>query len=189
MITKAELRKTYKQKRLQLSQDDHHVLSAKVIAKALLYLADKPQIQHIHVFLPINKLNEINTIPLINALAQQNKDIYTSVSDHLKKEMHTVKLAGDQNFIEDEFGIPIPAKRDAGDDNLIQLIFMPLLAYDLEGHRLGYGKGFYDRFLSKLPKEVVKVGLSFFSPERQIPVELHDIPLDVCINPDEILQF
>lgn len=189
MITKAELRKTYKQKRLQLSQNDHHALSAKVIARALHYLADKPQIQHIHVFLPIKKLNEINTIPLINSLAQQNKDIYTSISDHLKKEMRTVKITSDLNFVEDEFGIPIPAKRDVGDDNLIQLIFMPLLAYDLKGHRLGYGKGFYDKFLSGLPKEVVKAGLSFFSPERQIPVELHDIPLDVCINPDEILEF
>lgn len=189
MTTKAELRKAYKQKRRQLESGVRLHLSNKVVKNALHYLADKPHIQHIHVFLPIKRLYEINTFPLINALVQQDKALYTSISDHDSRDMNTVKLAINQNFIEDKYGIPVPAEWQKGDDNSIQLIFLPLLAYDLKGHRLGYGKGFYDRFLSKFPKEVVKAGLSLFSPENEIPVEPHDIPLDICISPDGIQAF
>lgn len=189
MTAKTELRKAYKEKRRQLESGARFHLSNKVVKNALLYLADKPHIQHIHVFLPIKRLYEINTFPLINALVQQDKDIYTSISDHDSREMNTVKLTVNQNFIEDKYGIPVPAEWQKGDDALIQLIFMPLLAYDLKGHRLGYGKGFYDRFLSKFPKEVVKAGLSLFTPENEIPVEPHDIPLDTCITPEGIRAF
>ena len=186
---KAALRKAYKQKRRQLESGTRLHLSSKVVKNALLYLADKPHIRHIHIFLPIKRLYEINTFPLINALVQEDREIYTSISDHDTREMNTVKLTVNQNFIEDKYGIPVPAEWQKGDDGLIQLIFLPLLAYDLKGHRLGYGMGFYDRFLSKFPKEVVKAGLSFFTPEIEIPIEPHDIPLDICINPDEIRLF
>ncbi len=189
MATKAELRTIYKEKRRQLEAGQRRHLSRKVVKNALLYLDGQPQVQHIHVFLPIKRLHEINTFPLINALVQQNKNIYTSVSDHDKQEMQTIKLSVSQHFIEDKYGIPVPAAWQKGEDALIQLIFMPLLAYDLNGHRLGYGKGFYDRFLAAFPKEVVKAGLSFFAPEIEIPAEPHDIPLDICINPEEIRIF
>src|SRR5690554_4083709 len=164
MKTKAELRAVYKQKRKQLEAGQRLHLSSKVSQIALNYLASNPYIEHIHVFLPIKRLYEINTFPLINALVQQEKNIYTSISDHDKREMKTVKLIVSDHFIEDKYGIPVPGEWQKGDEGLIQLIFMPLLAYDLNGHRLGYGKGFYDRFLSKFPKEVVKAGLSFFAP-------------------------
>src|SRR5690606_39373458 len=83
--------------------------------------------------------------PLINSLVQQDKHIYTSISHHDKREMRTVKLTVSDHFIEDRWGIPVPAEWQSGEESLIQLIFLPLLAYDLRGQRLGYGKGFYDR--------------------------------------------
>ena len=189
MASKTELRKLYRQKRFQLGSEKIASLSEQVVKNALLYLADKPHIHHIHVFLPIKPLHELNTFPLINALMRQKKAIYTSISDHERHEMKTVKLTANQDFIADRHGIPVPAEWQHGDNSLIQLIFMPLLAYDLNGHRLGYGKGFYDKFLSQFSKEVVKAGLSLFSPENQIPVEPHDISLDICINPNEIVVF
>lgn len=189
MATKAELRDTYKQKRRDLESGTRLHLSSKIVRNALHYLEDKLHIRHIHIFLPIKRLYEINTFPLINALVHQDKNIYTSISDHDRQEMTTVKLSVNQNFIEDKYGIPVPAEWQKGDEELIQLIFMPLLAYDLKGHRLGYGKGFYDKFVAKFPKEVIKAGLSFFPPEEEIPIEPHDIPLDICINPDGVRVF
>jgi 5-formyltetrahydrofolate cyclo-ligase len=189
MTTKTELRKAYKQKRRLLESGTRLHLSYKVVKNALFYLANKPQIQHIHVFLPIKRLYEIDIFPLINTLVQEDKNVYTSISDHDSQEMATVKLTMNQNFIEDKYGIPVPVEWQNGDDTLMQLIFIPLLAYDLKGHRLGYGKGFYDRFLSKFPPTVVKAGLSLFSPENEIPIEPHDIPLDICISPDGIRSF
>jgi 5-formyltetrahydrofolate cyclo-ligase len=69
------------------------------------------------------------------------------------------------------------------------LILIPLLAYDTRGYRLGYGKGYYDKYLSEMDPQVLKVGLSFFEPVDRIPEEPHDIPLDLCITQNGIRNF
>lgn len=172
-----------------LTSREREKLSFCIIQNVLKYLADKQHIQHIHVFLSIKQLNEVHTETLIAKLLLQDKSIYTSISDHENNEMNTVRLTAHPTYLEDEHGIPVPSEWSDGDNSSIQLIFMPLMAYDLNGHRLGYGKGFYDRFLPKLPGKAVKAGLSYFPPENQIPVEPHDIPLDLCFSPEGILKF
>ena len=69
------------------------------------------------------------------------------------------------------------------------MVFVPLLAYDKQGNRLGYGKGFYDRFLAQCKSEVIKIGLSFFAAEDEIPHSDTDIPLDYCISPEHTYKF
>src|SRR5690606_15407815 len=101
----------------------------------------------------------------------------------------TVKLGVDALIKPDKYGIPAPLEIVEGSNSLLQVVFVPLLAYDLKGHRLGYGKGFYDRFLSQLSYGVLKVGLSFFPAEKFIPTEEHDVRLDSCINPEEVIEF
>ena len=68
-------------------------------------------------------------------------------------------------------------------------VFVPLLAFDESGSRIGYGKGFYDRFLSKCRPDSVKIGLSFFQSEPKIIHENIDFPLDYCITPKKIYTF
>jgi len=63
------------------------------------------------------------------------------------------------------------------------VVIVPLLICDLNGYRLGYGKGFYDRFLSECRADVLKIGLNYFEPIAQIPGEDTDIPLDFLITP------
>ncbi|MEX2592088.1 MAG: 5-formyltetrahydrofolate cyclo-ligase [Anditalea sp.] len=189
MKSKIEIRDFYKSKRNQLGPDERQFLSAKITEKALQYLLLKDSIKHIHVFLPIEKLNEVNTIPLINGLQEQGREIYTSVADFFNGEMKTVKMVIDQQFAEGRHGVPVPVEIVEGRDSLLQLVFIPLLAYDLNGHRLGYGKGFYDRFLARLSPGVLKVGLSFFPAEPHIPTEKHDVPLDLFINPEEVIEI
>jgi 5-formyltetrahydrofolate cyclo-ligase len=70
------------------------------------------------------------------------------------------------------------------------VVFVPLLAFDKKGHRVGYGKGFYDRFLSDCKPETIKIGLSFFEAEESISAILpSDIRLDFCVTPTEIIVF
>ena len=70
----------------------------------------------------------------------------------------------------------------------LDLIFVPLLAYDKKGHRVGYGKGYYDRFLKECKDDCIKIGFSFFEPEDSIEgVNRHDVKLDYCITPERIL--
>src|SRR5690606_40145940 len=94
-----------------------------------------------------------------------------------------------QQFDLDDYGIPVPVVKEEVVNSLLHVVFLPLLAYDLNGHRIGYGKGMYDRFVAKLPLKVLKIGLSFFPPENSIPSEKHDVPLDLCINPEGIVKF
>jgi 5-formyltetrahydrofolate cyclo-ligase len=72
----------------------------------------------------------------------------------------------------------------------LDMILIPLLAYDLQGNRVGYGKGFYDRFLAKCKPSVQKVGLSYFEPLDSIAgVDSFDVKLNACINPEKIWRF
>lgn len=76
------------------------------------------------------------------------------------------------------------------DDKKIDVVFVPLLAFDKTGHRVGYGKGFYDDFLAKCRPQTIKIGLSFFDAEDHIEdIYQGDIPLDYCITPNKIYKF
>src|SRR5690606_3034621 len=87
------------------------------------------------------------------------------------------------NIPEPVEGLEVPA-------NKLDVVFLPLLAFDLIGNRVGYGKGFYDTLLLQCRPEVVKVGLSLFPAEEKIKdSEPHDVPMDYCVTPDRIYSF
>ena len=70
------------------------------------------------------------------------------------------------------------------------VVFIPLLAFDQKGNRVGYGKGFYDKFLEQCKPKTVKIGLSFFSTEEEISdIYKNDISLDYCVTPQTIYKF
>ena len=87
------------------------------------------------------------------------------------------------------YGIPEPQAGLEVPASILEVIFIPLLAFDLKGNRIGYGKGFYDRFLEQCSDSSVKIGLSFFEAEPNISNETTDIPLDFCITPKKIYGF
>ena len=89
-----------------------------------------------------------------------------------------------------EYNIPEPVNGLNVPTEMIDVVFVPLLAYDKQGNRVGYGKGFYDKFLSECKSNVVKIGFSFFEPEEIIEdVFENDVKLDFCVNSDDIISF
>src|SRR5690606_16552002 len=98
MELKNKIRLLYKSKRLGLDREQRALLSEKINSNVIQYLSGKAGIEHIHIFLPIDKLNEVDTFPLIKALQDQGKTIYTSTSDFKKGIMQTVKLVADPLF-------------------------------------------------------------------------------------------
>ena len=89
-----------------------------------------------------------------------------------------------------QWGIPEPQSGIKIDSEQIEVVFVPLLIFDLQGHRVGYGKGYYDRFLAKCKPGTIKVGLSFFDPiERIKDIESHDIPIDFGVTPNKSYEF
>ncbi|QDO93411.1 5-formyltetrahydrofolate cyclo-ligase [Formosa sediminum] len=187
-MTKAELRKLYKTKRKALSSDTCEDLSIDISNQLLkLPIWDK---SFYHVFLTIETQKEVNTEFILNILSGKDKNIVISKSDFKTGLMHHVLLTDATTIKKNAYNIPEPIDGIPIPNSSIEVVFVPLLAFDKRGHRIGYGKGFYDRFLQACKPETIKIGLSFFEAENEITeVYSSDIPLDYCVTPKQVYTF
>ena len=183
-MDKSAIRKEYRELRKAISNEKREEYSERISNHVLDFLISNPIIRHIHIFLPIPKLHEVNTFPLLEKLQHLGYVLYTSYINPDSKVMETLEITYAKEFKPDTFGIPIPKDMIKTDSGQIQMVLIPLLAFDKNGNRVGYGKAYYDQFLATLSNEIIKVGLSFFNPIPEIPVEPHDIRLDICITPE-----
>ncbi|WP_299209661.1 5-formyltetrahydrofolate cyclo-ligase [uncultured Dokdonia sp.] len=180
-MEKRKLRKKYKELRKNLSQEAIDKKSIDIANKALEL--DIWDYQYYHIFLPIVKQKEVDTSYILNILQGKDKHVVVSKSNFKTNTMNHYLLTDATRFVVNEYGIPEPDDGIEIDSKKIDVVFIPLLAYDIKGNRIGYGKGFYDRFLSECKKEVVKAGVSFFEPEmEEIYTDETDIPLDYCLS-------
>ena len=189
MKTKNELRQDYRQLRKQLSGDEVNDLSRKITTQLGTWLEGQEGLTHFHLFFPISKFKEVNTFYIQQLLEQRGKTLYTSQVNREEDRLDTLLLPAEAAFFLDEWGIPVPQESVRVTATKIQVVFVPLLAYDKSGHRLGFGKGFYDRFLKQCAPEARFVGLSFFEAENKIPSDSHDIALDYCVTPKNTYTF
>lgn len=187
-MNKAQLRQKYKELRSQLSED---LLDQKSLALAnaalKLPIWDKT---NYHLFLPIAKHKEINTEFLLHILSGKDKNIVLSQSNFEDGSMKHYLLTDNTKIQTNAYGIPEPVGGIRVAESDLEVVFIPLLAFDERGHRIGYGKGFYDRFLALCPADTIKVGLSLFEAEPLIEdVYENDIPLDYCVSPMKTYSF
>ncbi|MCX7546413.1 5-formyltetrahydrofolate cyclo-ligase [Xanthomarina sp. F1114] len=187
-MNKSELRKAYKLKRQELSQEAIEDLSLQ-IANNLLELPIW-ELSFYHVFLSIVEHKEINTDYLLSILSGKDKNIVISKSDFSTGNLTHFLLTDNTVIKKNRYNIPEPIDGIEISNQKIDLVFVPLLAFDTQGHRVGYGKGFYDKFLANCKPETIKIGLSFFEAETKIEdVFEGDIPLDYCVTPTEMYKF
>ncbi|MCD0475029.1 MULTISPECIES: 5-formyltetrahydrofolate cyclo-ligase [unclassified Flavobacterium] len=188
MMTKKELRLQKKDLRKQLSETDIDELSL-VIANSILSLPIWEK-TYFHVFLPIVEHNEVNTEFILHLLAGKDKEVVISKSDFETRKMTHFLLTDNTKIKKNEYNIPEPVDGLEVPSSKIDVVFVPLLAFDVFGNRVGYGKGFYDKFLSECKPETIKIGLSFFEAETEIiDVFEGDVKLDYCITPKKIYKF
>ena len=186
-MNKKELRSKYKLLRKELTIDQIEDLSLD-IANTCLNLPIW-HLSNYHIFLPIVHQKEVNTEYLLHILQGKDKNVILSQSNFEDLTMKHFLLDDQIKIIKNEFGIPEPKNGIPIADELIDVVFVPLLAYDENGNRVGYGKGFYDRFLSKCRKDVITIGLSFFDAENDIEdaSEL-DFKLHYIVSPKKITK-
>ena len=142
-----------------------------------------------HIFLSIEEKFEVDTTPILNILTGKDKEILISKSDFNRQSMKSFIFNEETLMKKNKYGIPEPINGKEFKEN-IDVIFVPLLAYDKNGNRVGYGKGFYDRFLTNdQTRNVIKVGLSFFEPECKIQISKYDEKLDFCVTPKKVFSF
>ena len=104
--------------------------------------------------------------------------------------MQAIAINDDTVYLTNKYGITEPKEGEIVSPAVLDLVFVPLLVADKQGYRVGYGKGFYDKFLSNTSTNTVLVGISYFEPIDAISdVNEFDIPLDLLITPNSIHEF
>lgn len=187
-MNKKDLRKKYKALRQLLTEEQIEDKSLG-IANRLLQL-DIWDYTYFHLFLTIEEHKEIDTEFILQILAGKDKEIVVPKSHFPSLEMTNYLLTDNTKFQKSEFNIYEPVDGIEVPTSKIEVVFVPLLAYDTKGNRVGYGKGFYDNFLAKCKEDVIKIGLSFFEPEDSIDdVFETDIRLDYCVTPTTLYSF
>ena len=189
-MTKAALRNIYKEKRKQLSTADVEKLTDLILIN--FQKIKLPFISIAHTYIASQRLGEIDPSSITRYLEFKNPGLKILVPriDKLSGDLHHLHYHDEVEFENNAFGIAEPVGGEKFSADIIDLVLVPLLAFDKHGNRVGYGKGFYDKFLSECNEKAIKIGLSFFEPEAQIDdINQYDIPLNYCVTPQNVFDF
>ena len=145
-------------------------------------------------FLPITRRNEVDTWPIIHRIWQDFPRVRVAVpiTDTTSGQLTHFIITPETPLIENRWGIPEPepGRCPAIGSEQVDVVLVPLLLFDRLGHRVGYGKGYYDRFLAECRPDCLKIGLSLFEPVDQIEgVEPTDVQMDACMTFNAVFQF
>lgn len=193
-FTKQALRQQYKALRLQLSLPQQHQHLQHMIAQldalqwppiqlAMSYRADESRHE-----VPVHYLQEA-----LRAWLPQVQWCYP-VTHVPERRMEAMLVPDDDDesteWVTSPFGIQEPANGQWVAPDKLQLVLVPLLCFDEKGYRVGYGKGFYDRFLKRCHPQVISMGFSWFEPVAAIAdIDANDVPLKYCITPHRLYAF
>lgn len=186
-MRKQDIRKIIKMKRKGLNKDIKEKLDIRIMDNFLnSEYIDKSNV----VFIYVSMENEINTISMISKLLNMGKRVAVPKVIPDKKEMVALEIKSLSELNESgAFGIlePDMTKEDIG--HKVDLIIVPGLAFDKRGYRIGYGGGFYDKFLEKY-NDITTVCLCYnFQIIDNIPYEDFDEKVDVIITEDEMIKI
>ena len=187
-MTKAELRKSNLVRQKGLSPADRRSASDG-IAENFFSAFDLRPVRFLHLFIPIEKFNEVDTRPIVERIWREYPNVVTVVPrvDFEANNITSLRFGPDTEVVRNIWNIDEPTHNDFVETELIDMVLVPGLAFDVQGHRVGYGKGFYDRFLGKCRPDCVKIGLSFFEPLEKVDDSYEgDVALDFVVTPREV---
>jgi 5-formyltetrahydrofolate cyclo-ligase len=187
-MKKAELKKIIKFERRKISEKKLHILSASIVKQLLDNFDWKKKL--VNLYLPIKKFNEIDLTPLRIEIERLEGSVCINRSDFETFELAPILWNEKLIINENHFGIPEPINGKELKVEDIDIVLVPLLAFTSNGHRLGYGKGFYDRFLSKTKQDCLHIGVSLYDEPHQIDdIGKNDIALGYLISPKGVRTF
>ncbi len=189
MNPKTLVRKLVLTNRKLLTEDYVDQASERIADRLLHWLQNQSQIRTIHTFLPIRANREVNTWILLRSLQSNGYRTVTSCTDFVAQTMEHFLVDQDTQYEEDSYGIPSPQGAQKIDLRDLDLILVPALVLDKLGGRIGYGKGYYDKFLNQTKPQVRKVGLNLTSTLDHCGyLESHDKKVDWIITPDQVIN-
>lgn len=190
-MDKNTLRKVYLEKRKFLSEAEYERRN-QLLYHRLIEFQEKHQFHSIHTFIPIKKNKEPDTFPFIQYLWSQKTDVevITAISDLQSPILNHVKIIESTTFLENKWGIPEPKDGVPYSIENIDCVLVPMVVGSKSGHRIGYGKGYYDRFLQNCKRETQFIGITL-GPllEGEVFADQYDIPMHSMITPFEAFEI
>ncbi|HEX6916347.1 MAG TPA: 5-formyltetrahydrofolate cyclo-ligase [Chitinophagaceae bacterium] len=188
-MTKAELRKIYREKRSLLTDKERNKLD-----DLLLIQFQKlrfPALQMLMSYCPSETHAEPNTWLFTRFLSHMMPGLKTCFPvTAADGDMKALAVTDETRFELSSFRVEEPVNGEPVEPQDIDLVFVPMLICDRRGYRVGFGKGYYDRFLAGCRPDVPKLAFSYFDPVELISdTHQFDIPLTVCITPGEVIEF
>lgn len=187
-MNKGTLRKKYKSLRKELSPKKHNQYSDAISNHLFSNFQLEGKI--ISLFLPIEKQYEINTYKILEKAMSIGAQVTVPVADFENTTLKHILYTENSLLATNAYGIPEPNEGKEIPPSSMDYVFVPLLAVDKNGNRIGYGKGFYDRFLSQCRPDCKLIGLHLFDLEPNISdISPTDVRLNYVITPDGIINF
>jgi len=189
VMEKEDIRKMLLDRRNDFSKEEV-VERSRIIKRKLLKLPEFREAKKIMIYLHFG--NEVKTSGIIKECILQGKEVFIPINDFEKNEFYISKFPGYDNLERDKFGIPSPKKEliKAEDPSKLDMIIAPGVAFDLEGNRIGFGRGFFDKFISSLEEKVLVIGLCFdFQLLDSIPADKNDIPMNEIITEKRLISL
>ncbi|MEL7834421.1 5-formyltetrahydrofolate cyclo-ligase [Fodinibius sp. Rm-B-1B1-1] len=183
---KEELRQQLLAQREAISEPEFYGASATIIEK-LKEQKEYQQAQTIHCYVSINKRREVETKALIWEMIQKGREVVVPVTNMDDGTLTHIRLQSFDDLEENKWGVLEPATGVEVSPQELELVIVPMVGADRNCNRIGYGKGFYDRFLEEL--NCPTVGLIFDrNVVESIPTESFDVPLEKIITEKRILK-
>lgn len=189
-MLKKHIREEYLKKRIALSATDCAKLGEAV--QEQFRNLNYPPVKTLLSYYPIREKNELDLTPCAEFLASRNPGMITAWPrlDDKGLSMEAWPISADGLYAKNKYNILEPLNGKALPPEQVDLVFVPLLAFSENGFRVGFGKGYYDRFLIRCRPDIWKVGFSYFDPVSSIRDIGHfDVPLTHCITPSRIYEF
>lgn len=189
-MTKQELRLIFREKRGKISP--HELAKMNDLILVNFQRIQLPYLRFVHTYLASPKLKEPATDLIIRYLQFKNPALEVLVPkiDQATGSMVHIPINGKVEWEQNSFGIVEPKEGNPIEAKMIDLVLIPLLAFDVNGARVGFGKGYYDRFLGECRKDVLKIGISLFGPSSIIEdINEYDVPLTAAVTPEQVHYF
>lgn len=186
-MDKNTLRSVYLEKRKRLSEAEFEKRN-KLLTKEFIKFFEEHHFKSVHIYIPIKKNKEPDTFPLIQYLWTERPqvDVITAISDLKSPTMQHVKITKHTTFLENKWSIPEPKDGAPYPVDKIECVLVPMIVGSKSGHRIGYGKGYYDRFLARCNPTTLLVGITIGPMlEGALYIDQFDIPMHYMITPFE----
>lgn len=180
-MNKTEIRSVMKSKRNELNENEKGIKDRKIFNSLI---CDSSFALSRVIFIYVSFAKEVDTHHIINFALSQGKTVCVPKVINSTGVMKVLKIDSLNSMCKSSYGILEP-QEDAIEipKKEIDLALVPGLAFDLDGGRIGYGGGYYDRFLSGIRKDVLKLGLAYnFQIMDKIQTEAFDVPIDGIIT-------